>query len=158
MVSCFFVDTSAIIKRYRSEVGSAWVDALTDSKVGHIFILSEITLAETAAALAAIHRSSSGISRKERDDALDLFLGHCDTQYDLIALTRSVIDQAVKLTQNYKIRGCDSLQLASGLAANNARLAAGESPLTFVAADKDLLAAARAAGLATENPNLYPHF
>lgn len=158
MVGCFFLDTSAIIKRYRSEIGSTWVDALTDPKVGHILILSEITLAETAAALAAMHRSSSGISRKERDDALDLFLGHCDTQYDLISATRLIIDQAVKLTQNYKLRGCDSLQLACGLAANNARLAAGKGPLTFVAADKDLLAAARAAGLATENPNLHPHF
>lgn len=158
MVNCFFLDTSAILKRYRSEIGSAWVDALTDPKAGHILILSEITLAETAAALAAMHRASSGISRKERDDALNLFLAHCNTQYDLIALTRSTIDQAVKLTQNYKLRGCDSLQLASGLAANNARLAAGEKPLTFVAADNDLLAAANAAGLATENPNWYPDF
>jgi len=156
MVDYFFLDTSAIIKRYRPEIGSAWVCALTDPTAGHTLILSEITLAEAAAALAAMQRASSGISRKERDDALDLFLGHCDTQYDLIAATRPIIDQAVELTQNYKLRGCDSIQLASALAASDARLAAGEAPLTFVAADNDLLAAASAAGLATENPNFHP--
>jgi hypothetical protein len=39
------------------------------------------------------------------------------------------------------------------LAANHALNATGLGVLTFVAADDDLVAAARAEGLATENPN-----
>ncbi len=156
MVSDFFLDTSALFKRYRLERGTTWVRALTDPTAGHTIILSEITLAEVAAALAGLHRRTGGISRSHRDRALRLFVSHCNTEYDLIAAARPIIDRAVALTQNHKLRGCDSIQLASALEANDSLLAAGASPLTFVAADNDLLVAARAVGLATENPDLYP--
>lgn len=43
-----------------------------------------------------------------------------------------------------------------GCLVNLALIAAGLSPLTFVAADNDLVAAACAEGLAAENPNLGP--
>jgi len=59
-------------------------------------------------------------------------------------------------TQRQKLRGCDALHLATALAANEALLAGGLPPLIFVAADNDLLIVARAEGLATENPDLYP--
>jgi predicted nucleic acid-binding protein len=156
IVTRFFLDTSAVIKRYRSETGSSWVRALTAPTAAHKIILSEITLAEFAAVIAAKHRARKGISRHERDRILALFLNHCHVDYELIPATRVLINRAVRLTQNHKLRGCDSIQLASALEANDILLAAGAPPLTFVAADKDLLVAARAVGLATENPDLYP--
>jgi hypothetical protein len=58
----------------------------------------------------------------------------------------------VNLTQSYRLRGCDAIQLAAALSANRDLLAAGLPPITFVASDEDLLAAARGEGLATENP------
>lgn len=45
------------------------------------------------------------------------------------------------------------MQLATALAANAPLVAAGLPDLTFVAADDDLVAAARAEGLVAENPN-----
>ncbi len=51
--------------------------------------------------------------------------------------------------------GYDAVQLAMALIANEALTAAGLSRFTFVAADDDLLAAADAEGLLTNNPNLY---
>jgi predicted nucleic acid-binding protein len=156
MVSLFFFDSSAIVKRYRTEIGSRWVRALTDPTAAHTLILSEITLAEVAAALAAMQRASRGITRRKRDRALNLFLGHCGTEYNLIAVSRSIIDRAVDLTQNHKLRGYDAVQLASALTLNESLIAAGATPLTFVSADNDQLAAANGAGLTTENPNLYP--
>jgi len=155
-VSHFYLDASAVVKRYNLETGSAWVKTLTDPSSGHIIILGEITLAEVAAALAAKHRVPGGITRKERDDAVALFLGHCDAEYVLVAITRYIIDRAVSLTQNHKLRGYDAVQLATALVANEALTAAGLSALTFVAADHDLLTAASAEGLGAENPNRCP--
>jgi len=155
-VSSFFLDTSALVKRYKSEIGTAWLQNLTDPSTGHRLILSEISLAEVAAALAAAHRIPNGISQQQRDRALDLFLRHCLVEYDLVAVSRLVIDRAVDLTQNQKLRGCDAVQLATALIVNDTLVAAGLTPLTFVAADNDLLAAAQGEDLATENPNLHP--
>ena len=155
MVTCLFLDTSAVVKRYKAEVGTVWLEALMDPGTGHRIVLSEITLAEIAAALAAMQRASGGMTQLERDQALDLFLQHCATEYELIAANRVIIDRAVGLTQTYKLRGCDSVQLATALAINETLITAGFTPLTFIAADGDLLTAAQAEGLAIENPNLY---
>lgn len=155
-MSRFFLDASAIAKRYSVEAGSAWVASLIAPASGHGFLLAEITLAEVAAAFAAKHRAPRGITQKERDDALGLFLGHCRAEYELVAVNRHVIDRAVLLTQSLKLRGYDAVQLAAALIANETLGAAGLSPLIFVSADDDLVIAARAEGLATDNPNLYP--
>jgi hypothetical protein len=48
------------------------------------------------------------------------------------------------------------VQLAAALLANEPLVAAGLADLTFVAADDDLVAAARAEGLPAENPNQHP--
>ena len=71
-------------------------------------------------------------------------------------MQREIIDLAVKLTQRQKLRGCDALHLAAALAANEELLSKNLPPLTFVAADGDLLDVAEAEGLPTENPNLHP--
>jgi hypothetical protein len=48
------------------------------------------------------------------------------------------------------------VQLASALMARDTLRSAGLPPLTFLAADDRLLAAAQAEGLATDNPNAHP--
>ena len=103
-MSHFYLDASALVKRYYPETGSAWVKALVAPTVGHGITLSEISLAEVAAALAAKHRAPGSITRKERNDAVALFLRHCHSEYQLVAVNRSVIDRAVDLTQNHKVQ------------------------------------------------------
>jgi len=73
----------------------------------------------------------------------------------LVAITRAIIDRAVRLTQGHKLRGYDAVQLATALAVDTALTVAGLSQLIFVAADGDLLTAANAEGLATEDPNIF---
>ncbi len=154
-MSHFYLDASAVVKRYSPETGSAWVKGLTDPTAGHAIVLGEITLAEVAAAIAAKHRAPGGITLEERDNAITLFLSHCMTDYELIAVNRSIIERAVDLTLHHKLRGYDAVQLAMALVAKEALTAADLAPLIFVAADADLMVAARAEGLSTENPNLH---
>ena len=67
-----------------------------------------------------------------------------------------IIDSAIQFTRRQKLRGYDAIHLACALALNQP-LAENDLPaLTFVAADGDLLAAAAAEGLATDNPNRRP--
>lgn len=150
------MDSSAIVKRYSPERGSSRVKLLTEPVAGHTIILAEITLAEVAAALAAKHRAPNGISRQELEDAVSDFIGHCNNEYHLVPVNRSVIERAVSLTQSHRLRGYDAVQLGAALAANQVLAGAGLALLTLVAADDDLLNAAQAEGLSAENPNDYP--
>ena len=48
----YFCDSSAIVKRYVNEIGSSFVDSLSDPKSGNIVLLARITQVEIAAAIA----------------------------------------------------------------------------------------------------------
>jgi uncharacterized protein len=155
-VSNYCFDSSALVKRYITELGSAWVEGLVDPAAGHTVWVAEITQVEVAAALAARHRAPRGISRRVRDAAVALLARHCETEYQLVALGRPILDEAVELTQRHRLRGYDAVQLATALAVAAALRAAGLTAPTFVAADGDLVAAARAEGLDAEDPNAHP--
>ncbi len=155
-MSAFYLDTSAIAKRYFLEVGSAWIQALTNPNRGHTQIVSALTRVEAAAAIAAKHRASNGITLAERDQAVGLLLKHCDTEYLIAPVTAEIISRAVTLTQRHRLRGYDALQLATALLVNDRLTAAGLSLLTFISADDDLLVAARSEGLFTDNPRAHP--
>lgn len=47
-MSFFFLDTSAVVKRYFQERGSAWMQSLTDPTHDHTFVIAQITIVETA--------------------------------------------------------------------------------------------------------------
>lgn len=155
-MSLFYLDTSAVVKRYVLETGTAWVQACTNPASNTTIIMSEITRVEAAAAIAARQRAPGGITRQERDASVSLLLHHCDTDYEIVAVSRAIISRAVALTQDYRLRGYDAVQLATALVANAQYVAASLPALTFVAADTDLITVAQAEGLVTENPNLHP--
>jgi predicted nucleic acid-binding protein len=154
-MSVFYFDTSAIVKRYVVETGTDWIMVLTNPNSNNLSIITEITLAETTAAISAKHRAVQGITRQERDETIELFLQHCNTEYHLIPTHRIIIERAILLTKNHRLRGYDAVQLASALITNE-KLIIGRLPsLVFVTADKDLILAAKSEGLSTDNPNLH---
>lgn len=155
-MSSFYLDTSALVKRYMVEIGSAWIIALADPAAGHTIVVSEITRVEAAAAIAARHRLPGGVTRQQRDLAVDLLLNHCDSEYRLIPVERLVISRAVDLTQQHRLRGYDAIQLATALVVSQQYLAAGLAAPIFVASDNDLISAAQIEGLPTANPQYYP--
>ena len=155
-MSVYFLDASALVKRYAGELGSARVLSITDAAAGHTILLAEITLAEVAAALAAKQRAPHGISIQERDRALSRFIQDCDELFLLLQVDRSAIDMAVALTQRHRLRGYDAVQLATALVTNQDLEEQGHPLFTFVASDEDLLTAAQTEGLPTDNPLGHP--
>ena len=149
-MSTLFFDSSALAKRYLTEIGSAWIAAQADPAASNTIVVAEIARVEVAAALAARHRAGA-ITQNERNLLVALLLQHFDTEYRIVAITPSLVGSAVVLTQEHRLRGYDAVQLAAALAAT-----AALPGLAFIAADNDLLNAAQAEGLAADNPLLHP--
>ena len=148
----YYLDASALVKRYADESGSVWVRQISDPSAQHTILLAEITLAEVAAALAAKHRAPGGITQEQRDRVLSRFLQDCAEHFVLLPVDRAVIDRAVELTQRHRLRGYDAVQLATALVTTETLQMQNLPSPTFVAADSNLLTAAIGEGLPTENP------
>ncbi len=39
MVNAYFLDSSALVKRYIPETGSAWIQAITDTATGNLLFI-----------------------------------------------------------------------------------------------------------------------
>ncbi len=152
----YYLDASALVKRYVDEIGSAWVRELSEPRSGDTVLLAEITLAEVAAALAAKQRWPRGITLEQRDRALSLFLEDCLTRFLLLPVDRPVLDRAVELTQKHRLRGYDAVQLASALVAGEVMRVSGLSLPVFIASDSNLLMAAMAERVPVDNPLDHP--
>jgi predicted nucleic acid-binding protein len=147
----YYLDSSALVKRYADEAGSLWIRQITDPPAQNTILLAEITLAEVAAALAAKHRTAGGITRQQMERILSRFLQDCDEFFLLLPVDRPVIDLAVELPQNHRLRGYDAVQLATALVTGEILKSQELSSPVFVTSDEDLLTAARSENLTVEN-------
>lgn len=120
---------------------------------GNRLYVARIAGVETVAALARKRRNSSltvteatrARSRLDRDMRLRL---------RIVEVTPVTLLAAETLADRHYLRGYDAVQLAAALEANAERTSgAGLAPLALITADKDLLAAASAEGLSTDDPN-----
>jgi predicted nucleic acid-binding protein len=117
--------------------------------------MAHIGLVEIAAALAGKLRGGHLVPTQYEQLLAELALD-AQSQYVLVRVTESIVEEAVDLTRRYRLRGYDAVHLACALSVNRALLDRHQSPLTLVAADDDLLAAAQASGMVTQNPNAHP--
>ena len=152
MVIVYFMDTSALVKRYINEIGSPWVRSLTDSQPNNKIILARITWVEILSAFARLQRES-----KIDPAALMLvnqaFKFDWDTQYQIMELDKGLAEKAGGLVQKFPLRAYDSVQLASAVKIHEIFSKTVQGMFTFVSADDRLLNAAKAEGLNAENPN-----
>lgn len=155
MTGYYYLDTSAQVKYYVSEPGTAWVRQLVDAtdpdtgqRVNRLFTVS-ITVAEAAAAFATIARIGR-ISGRIRDRTFNRYMKTVSAYFHLLPVTEHLIDLAARLTQQHPLKGYDAVQVAAALCLQQAL--GPERPLTFVAGDKNVIAAAQAEGLAIDSP------
>jgi uncharacterized protein len=147
----FFLDTSAIVKRYFAEVGSAWVVELTDLAAGHQIHLARITGVEVASAMTRQGRAGN-VTPEEAARLLAAFRFAFANDFRIVPVSPRVLVRAMNLAEAHALRGCDAVQLAAALHANRAR----KRPMPFVSADVALNAAAAAEGLPVDDPNAHP--
>lgn len=151
-MAVYFLDSSALVKRYIRETGSDWVIELLSPDLGHDCFIAAIAGVEI---IAAITRRTRSGSLKATDAALACTQFKADFQstYQIVNITEAVIHSGMSLAETRGLRGYDAVQLAAGCAVNELCLSSGLSPLIFVSADNELNGAASSEGLIVENPN-----
>lgn len=151
-MAVYFTDSSAVVKRYVQEVGSAWVDSLFTATPANTVVIVATTGVEVVAAITRRARGGT-VTQADAASSSALFLADLRTDYRIVAVTDDLLREAIRLAQRYGLRGYDAVQLAAGNEANRLRAATGLSPIIFVSADQELNAAARSEGLVVDKPN-----
>lgn len=147
----YFVDTSALAKRYIPEVGSPWTAAQLTPARGNIIIISKLALVEMHSLLAR-RRSDGSITSDKVVELHTELLRHWQQEYLLVLVDDDVLNQAQILADKHTIRTLDAIQLACALSARKAL----QVPMTFLGADPKLLVAASIEGFAIDNPLNHP--
>ena len=145
-----YVDTSALVKRYVAEVGSAWVRRLLAHPAQYVIYTATLAQAEVISAL----------QRRVREGRLEVAqaqrLGqrvavHFAQRYQVITIT-----QAVVALQAHPLRAADAIHLAGALTIRRIAQKQGLPPPSFVVADTALRTAATAEGFVVANPLQHP--
>jgi predicted nucleic acid-binding protein len=154
----YYFDTSAVIKLYVPEAGSAWVEHIVTQRgengFAHIIAFVKIGIVETAAALTRRQRLGD-ITPAERSQLYASFMRDAERRYVTLAVDDQLLLHAAELTQHHLLRGYDAVHLAGALTFSRQLTDAGLPGLTFASADESLCDVARAEGLVVENPNAY---
>jgi uncharacterized protein len=155
MVAAYFLDSSALLKRYLSEIGTTWVQSLTAKASGNILLISRITSVEILSAIARRQREGS-LTSEQTQTLQTIFQQHFTDQYELVELTPTLTTLAGELCARQSLRAYDAVQLASALTILPIIAQSPENFLTFLSADDRLLRAAQLEHLQADNPNLHP--
>jgi len=151
-VSHYYLDASALVKRYVDEVGSDWLQATIVHAQPALLFTSRMTIVEVISAFARRAREGS-LAPDEFATARDAFRGDCLNEYQIMPPKMTVIDLACALLEQHPLRAYDATHLATALGAQQFLTAQGYPSLTFLSADDRLNHAATAEGLEVDNPN-----
>lgn len=145
----YFLETSALLKRYRSEVGSNFItELITGQLPGEAFSISYFTALEVVAVLR--RRWSGGyITRRGYSRALSRFVYDCDNIFNLRPVNTSVVIQAIAVAESHALRGGDALQFATALTAAEEY---APHPVILICSDREIVRAGQADGLTVIDP------
>ena len=137
-----FFDTSALVKRYVEEPGSAMVRATLRA---HHVAVARVTLAEAAAAVARAARLGA-ISEAQRNVILAR-LPQDFARLSVIEIRPALVARVPELVVRHPLRAYDAVQLAAAMTVRQTGAA-----VELWCADGELLQAAMAEGLRVVTP------
>ena len=140
-----FLDSSALVKRYRQEEGTDRIlEVLATSER---LVISRLAHVEVTAALVRRARTVN-FSADDLSLVLQAFEREVRDTFEIIELSTPLMFRAVDLARAHALRGADSIQLASAI------ISRPQPPTDYflVAADRELLDAATTVGLAVIDP------
>lgn len=152
-MAVFFLDSSAVVKRYLQELGTAWVVEITKSLNDNRIFLARITAVEVVSAIVRQKRAGF-LSDEIADTAITQYRQDIFHQYRMVEVTRLLAERAMALAETHALRGYDAVQLAAGVEVHLQCRALGISSMYFVSADTALNQAAAEEGLNVVDPNV----
>jgi uncharacterized protein len=154
-VAGYFVDSSALVKRYVQEVGISWVRSLTHRASANQIYLARITAVEVTSAVAR-RRKGKTLTPPRASSILYRFRKHFTARYTSVDVTPALLDNAMRLANTHALRAYDAVQLAAALEVSRIYQTGGLDPIILVSSDQALNAAATAEGLTVADPNAHP--
>ena len=154
-MTTYYLDTSAAVKLYVSEVGSGWLQRLFVGPRPPVAVTSHLLRVEMWSAFARRLREKS-VSLDDYTQMCDLFAEDRQNLYRFTSINEIAIRGACEYVEHYPLRASDAIHLAAALDTNRQLTNARRPGLVFLCADDRLLQAAVAEGLAVDNPNAHP--
>jgi predicted nucleic acid-binding protein len=154
VATAYFVDSSALVKRYVRETGTAWIRGVTRRRPSTYIYVALITAVEVTSAIA--RRRGVTLSAAQASSLLSRFRQHLAGRYLPSQITPALVSEAMKLANTHRLRAYDAVQLAAAFDVYRDWSANRVGAFVFVSADRALNAAATAEGLTVEDPNLHP--
>lgn len=148
-MAVFYLDTSALVKRYWPEQGTDLVDRLSEARTADDrFVTSLLTILEMT---SATHRliGSDRLPQNVGHEILGQFRRDLQEHFVVWPLDERTLEDAVHIVEQYRLRSADAIHLATALAMASA---AQGSQAVLVSADRELCAAAESAGLRVVDP------
>ncbi len=154
-MAAYFFDSSALVKGYVAEIGTAWVRGILSPAAGNDIHVLSLTEIEVIAAVA--RRGKLGtVSPTDATTILTQLEHDFSNEFVVIDLSDALLSSAKSLVKQHELRANDGLQLAALLMLNQTRVSAGLAATILVSADQELNAAAQVEGAGVEDPNNHP--
>lgn len=156
-MAAYFFDSSALVKRYVSETGMNWVQALCDPAANNKLFIARITAVEIISAATRQCRANKITSAELANISSQLRVDLAG-DYRIVDISSNLIDEAMILAETHVLRAYDAVQLAAVEETHHVRAAKSLSPVTLLSSDNALNAAATATalGIPVEDPNNHP--
>lgn len=140
-MSAYYLETSALLKRYKTELGSEVVAELLDGRrAGDVFATSHFSVLEFNAVVARMLKGRE-IRRRQHERLIATFLRDLrDLDVRVLDVDDALIDAALGLLPQYALRAPDALHVAAA-----GRFAGNFAPndLYVVSGDRDIGEACR---------------
>lgn len=144
-----YVDSSALVKRYRTESGPEQLENLLNHlEADERIIVSRMTHVEVAAAITRRARSSFQLTNV-LPEVLEVLNNDMKHFFEVVDIGETIMAGAVGLAQLHGLRGADAVQLACARFARSQLL---DQAIQFVACDRELNEAAVQEGFAVWDP------
>jgi len=141
----YFIDTSALVKRYHSEKGTEVMDRIF-SEEDKAIVISSICITEMVSAMNR-KKEEKVISKEDLDAALSQFFHDAIKDFLILELDDGHIKDSIVLVLKRSLRTLDALQLAVAIGLK-------ELKPVFVCSDKKLVSAAENEGIEAINPEV----
>lgn len=137
----YYIESSAWLKRYKSEIGSEVVNELLAGRTAdEIFVTSHLSVLEVSAVAARLLKGRA-ITPSQYERMVGTFAQDLSTHgVVILPLYHTLVQESIDLLPQYPLRTADALQFATALRASRA-VAVADQPFHVVRADKEIVAA-----------------
>jgi predicted nucleic acid-binding protein len=150
-MALFYLDASALVKRYKTEQGSEVIDYLFEEKSADDRLVASFLVVIEIVGVAVRLRRNQTVTEDQLSELLARFNEDQQQTLELFQISQSVQGLAVKVVLEHGLRAADSIHLATMIELRRAADTAGVQLLTM-AADKALCDASEREGLKVVNP------